>query len=83
MKKDSLSITYSELMKTLDKFRLSRTNTRVLTKEQKNFLIASRQNPNPVPFKIMSDLWIKVGWGKMSSTSLQRIYNTQIKPKEK
>ena len=75
MKKDDLSISYSELMKTLDKFRgYKPSKQRILTEEQKKFLIKCREHENPVIFRTMAELWTKLGWGKMNHATMRDIY---------
>lgn len=80
MKKDNLTISYSELMKTLDNFRaLPTKKQRVLTKEQISFLTKSREHKDPIPFKIMARLWEQVGWGKMNQSTMRNIYVRDFK----
>lgn len=80
MKKDNLSISYSELMKTLDSFRgVVQKKQRVLTKEQKEFLSKCREHKIPVSFKTMAELWTKVGWGKMNQSTMRSIYVRDFK----
>lgn len=74
MKKDDLTITFSELMKTLDEFRGYRRTPKELTKEQKTFLLKSRDNDCAVPYSQMAKLWTRVGWGKMNASTVRRLY---------
>ena len=68
-------ITFNELMKELDKYRGSHTTTINLTDEQKKFILTCRDNPKPVTWIKMSELWTKLGWGKMPPSSMAFRYN--------
>ena len=71
-----IKITYAELMKDLDKFRIESKSTRDLTKEQVKFLIKCREvkNRKPVSWVIIAELWQGLGWGKTSENSMRRLY---------
>ncbi len=66
------SISYSEVMKELNKFR-GRKNTIKLSKEQIKFIRRSRSGI-VVPFKLMAELWGKMGWGDKTEWGMQRLY---------
>ena len=71
-----IKITYSELMKNLDKFRIERKSSNDLTKDQAAFLIKCRElkNKNPVSWVNIAELWQQLGWGKISENSMRRLY---------
>lgn len=73
MKKD---ITYSDLMKELDKYRpaFARQIDR-LSDEQVKFLITCREHSHPITYPVMCELWEKLGWGKTTDTSMRRYYD--------
>jgi hypothetical protein len=64
-------------MKEIDKFR-GRKNTIKLTKEQIKFIKQCRSGI-PVPYKRMSELWDKLGWGKANEWNMQRLYERLVK----
>ena len=71
-----VKITYSELMKGLDKFRTGCKTIHSLTKEQVDFLKECREakNKRPVTWEKMIELWQQVGWGDTSESALRRLY---------
>lgn len=78
-KTDELPFTYESVLKELDSYRnISRED--LMTEDQKNFLIKCRDNEHPVPFIKMASLWEKLGWGKMSKTTIHKYY-TDLKKK--
>lgn len=60
--KEIKPITYTELMKSLDSFREKGVK---ITKEQRNFIIACRENEKPITYEKMAELWSNL-WGKTS-----------------
>ena len=71
MSKKDVAISYSELMKELDKYRTITTRALKLTDEQKKFLIKARNHKCPVPYKTLAGLWEKLGWGKIGKGSIR------------
>jgi uncharacterized protein YifE (UPF0438 family) len=70
--KEPKQITYSELMKSLDQFR-EKPKINPLTEEQKKFLLKCRNNPKPIPFLKMAELWSKV-WYEIKETTVRNKY---------
>ena len=64
-------ITFNELMKELDNYRDTKF---VLTKDQKDFILKCRENKNPITWTKMSELWAKLGWGRMPISTLRDKY---------
>ena len=71
------SITYSEVMREIDKFR-GRKGTHILSKEQIKFIKRCRSGM-PVPYKTMGQLWEKLGWGVMTQWSMQRLHEKLLR----
>ena len=67
-----IKITYNELMKSLDQFRVKPKRCS-LTEEQKKFLLRCRDNPKPIPYNKMAELWSKL-WGEIKETSIRNRY---------
>ena len=72
------TITYSELMKELEKHRGYNTKERTFTPEQLKFITVARSG-DPVPFAKMAELWEKAGWGKANEDFMRRSYNKLVK----
>ena len=72
------TISYEELMTELEKHRGPRSRERILTEQQKNFLIKCRAHSIPVTYDMMAVLWQRRGWGKVASTTI-RTYWLQLK----
>lgn len=70
-KKSNGEITYSELMKELDKFRVTDRKRINLTPEQEKFIKKARLHKHPIQYEEMAKLWEKVGWGKMHKTNMR------------
>lgn len=49
-----------------------------LTAEQIKFVKLAREGDNPVAFYKMAELWEELGWGKTSTTNMQRLYRRVI-----
>lgn len=80
MSKNKPTITYSELINELDKYRPIRQCNRSFTKEQIAFLKKCREHKNPVTYPVMIELWEKMGWGRVEESTMRRYYNRiQIK----
>lgn len=58
------------LKKDIDKYRDRRT-TIPLTLEQEEFIVLCRDHPLPISYTKMADLWVKVGWYRISKTTLR------------
>lgn len=56
-------ITYSELMKEVEKLRNKSVRRLNFTKEQREFILSCRDKKPQVSFKNMCVLWEKAGWG--------------------
>lgn len=65
---------FKQVMKSLDTYRTGKTGKVVLTEEQKEFLIACRDNPVPVSWEKIAELWQQIGWGQISNTSARLRY---------
>jgi len=65
---------FKTFKKNADKYRGGSFNKVKFTKEQIEFFKLCRDNPNPVPFTTMADLWTELGWGEKSSKSLNTYY---------
>ena len=61
-------ITFEELMSEVEK--LKKLSTKQLSEEQKQFILKARSPEYMIPVYKMSELWEKVGWGKISKTTL-------------
>ena len=72
------SISYSELMKELEKHRGYHVKGRDFTPEQIKFLTIARSG-DPVPFAKMAELWEKAGWGKANEDFMRRNYKKLVK----
>ena len=70
-KKSNAEITYSELMKELDKFRVTDRTRIKLTPEQETFIKKARLHKNPIQYGEMVKLWEKVGWGKINKSAIR------------
>ena len=67
------TITLSELMSELDKYRVDRNFKKIdITKDQETFIRKCREPRNKVPHGVMAELWEKLGWGKSSEASIRR-----------
>ncbi len=64
-------ITYSELMKELEKHRDRYSRSNELTKEQIKFIKACRVHEAPVSYSSMAKLWTRTGWGSMSASTIR------------
>ena len=64
-------ITFEELMKELEKFRINRSRKRLLTKHQEKFIKKCRDYPIPVPYIQMAELWERAGWGKVGASTMR------------
>lgn len=65
---------YSEVMKSLDKFRGHKKTSKPLTKQQIEFLKKCREHENPVPYLDMTKLWKDLGWGDYSASAIRLKY---------
>lgn len=65
---------FKQVMKSLDQFRVGKTKTIVLTKEQKEFLLSCRDNAVPVTWDKIAELWEEIGWGATTSSTMVRRY---------
>lgn len=76
--KEELSFTYDQVMKEMENYREKRYVSGVdyLTPEQIRFIKVARENPRPVSYKSMEALWVKTGWGKISSATLANYHHT-------
>jgi hypothetical protein len=76
--KEELSFTFEQVMNEMDKYREKRYVSGVdyLTPEQIRFIKTARENARPVSYSIMTTLWIKTGWGKVSSATLANYHHT-------
>ena len=74
-----IKITFSELMKTLDEFRGKKCINRIISPDQRKFMEKCRNNLNPVAYKTMAELWMKVGWGKMTESTMRNTYLRESK----
>lgn len=73
------NISYNELMKELDKYRVSGGKIS-FTKEQDKFILECRDKKKGcVPYPKMLELWLKLGWGKISNKTLMSRYRELIK----
>lgn len=73
---------FIELKKQLDSYRGSATRIE-LSKDQIEFLKLCREHEAPISYRKMSELWEKLGWGKLDEFRINRIYNKQVKSKAK
>lgn len=71
-KSNSINISYDELMKELDSYRITPTNKIKLTKKQIEFIKKCRTPREKVPHQKMAELWEQLGWGKTSEASIRR-----------
>jgi len=65
---------FKQVMKSLDTYRTGKTAKVAITEEQKEFLIACRDNPMPVAWLKVAELWKELGWGDVTESSLLRRY---------
>lgn len=65
---------FKQVMKNLDTFRTGKPSHLIITDEQKEFLIACRENPMPVSWDKVATLWEEIGWGTISSTAVRGRY---------
>jgi len=80
-RKESTTITFAELMEELDKYRTGHSANIQLTAEQKQFLKACRseQGKRPVPWKVIAELWNKMGWIKLNQNAIRYRYELLTK----
>ena len=64
-------ITFEELMKELEKHRGMRSRLRILSEQQKEFLIKCRENVRPVSYKEMTKLWKRAGWDEITESTIR------------
>lgn len=64
-------ITFDELMNELNSYKKPSRNVE-MTDEQKQFLIEAREKN--VPFRVITILWKKAGWGQISDSALRVRY---------
>lgn len=74
-------IQYDELMRELDKYRPQRIARVVMTEEQREFIRKCRNHENPIPPKIMVELWEELGWGHLSVNAME--YRCELIGKER
>jgi hypothetical protein len=72
MKNKNTNITFDEVMKELDKYRVGNVKQIILTDQQKEFITKCRMGNKKVPYNVMVSLWEKMGWGKIGDTSMRR-----------
>ena len=65
---------FKQVMKNLDQYRTGKYSKLSLTKEQEEFLIACRDNVQPVTWLKIAELWKEIGWGDISETSIRHRY---------
>lgn len=81
MKKCPTSINIDDYLKELEQYR-PKGAQRLLTYEQKKFLILARQHPRPIPYRTIVEIWNSTkSWDKVSVDSVIRMYNSQIRDK--
>lgn len=59
-------------MKELDKYKTAGITE--ITDEQKQFLLKAREGNKKITWEKITELWVRVGWGKKGETTIRRYY---------
>ena len=63
------SIRFDELMREIDKYRSHREIK--INEQQREFIKACRESDNKVTWPVMTELWERLGWGRISVTAMR------------
>lgn len=64
-------IKFDELMNELERVRAIGPKKTTMTKEQAEFMKKARENATPVSYENMAKLWVKAGWGYLSTGAMR------------